>query len=458
MAINLRKTAANMLLNIEKNGAYINIEMNNLRKEASHSERDIRLIGEIVNGVIKRKLSLDYVISLHSSTKLKKISPYVLNVLRIGVYQLLFMDKIPPSAAVDECVKAIKKSSVSRLSGYVNAVLRAVKSDDLSELSEENAEGLSIKYSYPLWLVKRWEREFGPQFTKKLLISLNKKSPLYIRCNTLVNSLEEFKESLNNAGIEYEEVRLKNFKNYNYSFKLSNIKDISRVPGFNEGSFYIQDPAASLAAYLLEPNEEDFIIDLCAAPGGKSLFLAALVNNNGKVIACDIFEHKLKLISENAKKCKATSVVPTLNDASVLKEEWINTADRVLCDVPCSGFGIIRKKPDIKYARKEEDIKALSELSLTILENGAKYLKNNGVLVFSTCTIEKEENQDVINEFLKNHSEFSIYPFGDNDEYKDGFYTSYPNITDTDGFFICRLRKAASPPAFGGSGEQYCFS
>ena len=445
MAINLRKTAANMLLNIEKNGAYINIEMNKLRKEVSHGEKDIRLIGEIVNGVIKRKLTLDYVISLHSSTKLKKISPYVLNVLRVGVYQLLFMDKIPPSAAVDECVKAIKKSSVSRLSGYVNAVLRAVKKEDILNLADNTCETLSIKYSYPLWLVKRWEREFGTQFTKELLISLNKKSPLYVRCNTLVNSTQEFKESLSSAGIEYEEVKIEHFKDYNYSFKLSNIKDISRVPGFNDGSFYIQDPAASLAAYLLESKEEDSIIDLCAAPGGKSLFLADLINNKGKIISCDIFEHKLKLISENAQRCKASSVEPTLNDASVLKEEWINTADRVLCDVPCSGFGIIRKKPDIKYARKEEDIKALSDLSLAILENGAKYLKDNGVLVFSTCTIEKEENEDVINKFLENHSEFSIYPFGDNGEYKDGFYTSYPNITDTDGFFICRLIKQAEP-------------
>ena len=442
MATNLRKTAANMLLNIEKNGAYINIEMNKLRNGNIHSEKDIRLIGEIVNGVIKRKITLDYVISLHSSTKLKKIAPYVLNVLRIGVYQLLFMDKIPPNAAVDECVKIIKKSSVSRLSGYVNAVLRAVNKEDISNLSDKTAEDLSIKYSYPLWLTERWTKSFGLSFTKELLISLNKKSPLYVRCNTLVNSIDELKKSLEEAGVEYEEVKLKGFKDYNYSFKLPNIKDISLVPGFSEGGFYIQDVAASLAAYLLEPKENDFIIDLCAAPGGKSLFIADLIKNKGKIISCDIYEHKLKLISENALKCRATSITPTLNDACVLNKEWLGKADRVLCDVPCSGFGIIRKKPDIKYARCEDDIKELSSLSLSILENAAKYLKPEGVLVYSTCTIEKEENEEVINKFLKNHSEFSIYPFGDG-EYDDGFYTSYPNITDTDGFFICRLRKQA---------------
>ena len=443
MAINLRKTAANMLLNIEKNGAYINIQMNKLRKEALCSEKDVRLIGEIVNGVIKRKITLDHIISLHSSTKLKKIAPYVLNVLRVGVYQLIFMDKIPPNAAVDECVKVIKKSSVSRLSGYVNAVLRAISKEDYTNLPENTADDISIKYSYPLWLVKRWENEFGFEFTKELLKSLSKKSPLYIRCNTLVNSVEEFKNKLDLAGVDYAQVRLDDFKDYNYSFRLDSIKDISLVPGFNEGSFYVQDPAASLAAYLLEPKKDSFIIDLCAAPGGKSLFLADLISNNGKIISCDIFEHKLKLISENALKYGATSVKPTLNDATILNHKWVNKADYVLCDVPCSGFGIIRKKPDIKYARKEEDIKALSSLSLAILENGAKYLKNEGVLVFSTCTIEKEENEDVINKFLENHKEFSPYPFGDNDKYLDGFYTSYPSITDTDGFFICRLKKKA---------------
>ncbi len=443
MAINLRKTAANMLLNIEKNGAYINIEMNKLRKEALCSEKDVRLIGEIVNGVIKRKITLDHIISLHSSTKLKKIAPYVLNVLRVGVYQLIFMDKIPPNAAVDECVKVIKKSSVSRLSGYVNAVLRAISKEDYTNLPENTADDLSVKYSYPLWLVKRWENEFGFEFTKELLKSLNKKSPLYIRCNTLVNSVEEFKNKLDLAGVDYTQVRFDDFKDYNYSFRLDSIKDISLVPGFNEGSFYVQDPAASLAAYLLEPKKDSFIIDLCAAPGGKSLFLADLISNNGKIISCDIFEHKLKLISENALKCGATSVTPTLNDATILNHKWVNKADYVLCDVPCSGFGIIRKKPDIKYARKEEDIKALSSLSLAILENGAKYLKNEGVLVFSTCTIEREENEDVVNKFLENHKEFSLYPFGDNDKYSDGFYTSYPSITDTDGFFICRLKKKA---------------
>ena len=447
MATSLRKAAVNMLLSIEKDGAYINIEMNKLRAHGVYSEKDIRLIGEIVNGVIKRKITLDYIISLHSSTKINKISPYVLNVLRIGVYQLLYMDKIPPSAAVDECVKIIKKSSVARLSGYVNAVLRAVDKSDVNNLPSDVSESKSIKYSYPLWIVKRWINNFGEEFTDKLLNSLNQKSPLYIRCNTLVNSINDFEKSLNESNIDYSKATIPGFSSYNYSFRINDIKDINKIPGFKDGAFYIQDPAASLAAYLLEAQKGDRIIDLCAAPGGKSLFIADMISNCGEVISCDIFEHKIKLIEENKQKYNASSVIPMLNDATKIRNEWINTADRLLCDVPCSGFGIIRKKPDIKYSRCEDDISNLARLSYSILENAALYLKKDGVLVFSTCTIEKEENEDVINKFLNNHPEFSLYPFGDNNMYPEGFYTAYPNITDTDGFFICRLKKQAEPAA-----------
>lgn len=439
MDISLRKTAVQILTNVEKNNAYINIEMNKLRSSSSYDEQDIRLIGEIVNGTVKRKITLDYVISRHSSTKINKIAPFVLNVLRIGVYQILFMDKIPDSAAVNECVKIIKKSSVYRLSGYVNAVLRAVTKSDLSCLPKDMIKYISVKYSYPEWLSRRWVDEFGTDFTCDLMESLNERSSLYIRCNTLVNSISEFESRLINAGISYNPVKIQGMSNYNYSFKINSVKDIKLIPGLTDGAFYIQDPAASLAAYVLEPQKGNIVIDLCAAPGGKSLFIADLIDNSGKIISCDIYEHKIKLIEENAKKYKALSVIPTLNNALELKSEWINTADRVLCDVPCTGFGIIRKKPDIKYSRKVEDISELANMGRKILENASEYLKQGGVLVYSTCTIEKEENEDVVNSFLQSHPEFSVYPF--NDDNTSGFYTAYPNQTNTDGFFICRLKK-----------------
>lgn len=439
MPASIRKTAANMLLNIEKNGAYINIEMNKLRHSGIYDEKDIRLVGEIVNGVIKRKITLDYIISLHSSTKVKKIAPFVLNVLRIGVYQLIFMEKIPPSAAVDECVKIIKKSSVSRLSGYVNAVLRAVNKSDFENLGEADATNLSFKHSFPLWLVERWINEFGIDFCRGLLDSLNKRTNVYVRCNTLVNTIDEFEQKLKDSSVSYKKYQSTVVPSYNYSFEFDNIKDLSLIPGFSDGAFYIQDPAASVAAYLLEVKKGNTVIDLCAAPGGKSLFAADLMQNEGKVISCDIFEHKLKLIEENAKKYKATCITPVMNDASVLRSEWVNTADAVICDVPCSGFGIIRKKPDIKYSRTEADIHELAALSIKILDNAAQYVKNGGVLVFSTCTIEKEENEKIAERFLSTHRGFSPYPFCDGGNVWQ--HTSYPNTDGTDGFYICRFKK-----------------
>lgn len=437
MAVSLRKKAVEILINIEKNGAYINIEMNKLRGSNEFIDKDIRLIGEIVNGVIKRKITLDYIISKHSSTKLNKIAPFVLNVLRIGVYQIIFMDKIPDSAAVDECVKIIKKSSVYRLSGYVNAVLRSIDKTDFEGIFANNIETLSIKYSYPKWLIQKWVDNFGFDFAKELAESLNKKSPLYIRCSTLTNSISDFENKLKNSQIDYSIVKIDELPKYNYSFRINNVKDINLIPGFNDGNFYIQDPAASLAAFVLEPECGDTVIDVCAAPGGKSVFIADLMQNKGTIISCDIYDHKIKLIAQNAQKHKASCIIPTINDATKLNPDWVDKADRVLCDVPCSGFGIIRKKPDIKYAREEEDIKTLSQMGKKILEVSSRYLKKDGILVYSTCTIEKEENEDVINEFLNSHPEFSLFPFGNT----KGFYTSYPNKTDTDGFFICRLKK-----------------
>ncbi len=435
MSQTLRKTAVNILLNIERNGAYINIEMNKLRASNILDARNVRLVGELVCGVIKHKLSLDYVIALHSSVKIKKIAPFVLNVLRLGVYQLLYMDKIPPSAAVDECVKLIKKSSVSRLSGYVNAVLRAVKMDDLEKLPDDKYEALSVKYSFPLWLVKRWSFEFGDDFAAELMHSLNQKSPLYIRRCAVLGD-EVFFDKLKSAGINVSRVSFADFPDFDYCYRINDVKDISSIPEYDKNGFYIQDPAAALAAYLVGAKSGDRVIDLCAAPGGKSLFMAELMGDEGEIFSCDIYEHKLKLISENAEKYKLKSIKPCHNDAGILREEWINSADCVLCDVPCTGLGIIRKKPDIKYTRCEEDIKSLSVLSGKILSNASRYVKSGGTLLFSTCTIEREENEKTIEAFLREHKDFSVCPIGGRD-----FYTAYPNITDTDGFFICKMKK-----------------
>lgn len=437
MPISPRKKAVDMLMNVEKNFAYINIEMNKLRASCDFSPVDVRFIGEIVNGVTKRKITLDYIISLHSNIKLKKIAPFVLAVLRSGIYQIIYMDKVPDSAAVNESVKLVKKSSVSRSAGFVNAILRAVSVDDLKGLDVSTPSGLSIAYSFPEWMIKRWMKRYDTDFVVGLLNAMNRKPPLCVRRNVSVSS-EELLAKLKKDSISASSFSLPMFPEFDYCLKLDNVNSLTSTQAFRDGCFYVQDPAAALAAYLLEPIVGDVVIDMCAAPGGKSLFAAELMGNVGRIIAFDIYEHKLSLIADNCTKHKISIVEPKLQDSACYNDSYRSCADKIICDVPCSGLGIMRKKPDIRFSRTEEDISILADLSSKILDNAAKYLKVGGTLIFSTCTIEPEENEQAVGRFLDSHKEFLLYPFADG---KISYKTFYPNTDDTDGFFVCRLKK-----------------
>lgn len=434
---NPRKKAVEILMNIEKNGAYSNIEMNKLRSTNEFSYLDLRFIGEIVNGVIKRKITLDYIISKHSSVKLKKISPFLLAVLRSGAYQILYMTKVPASAAVNESVKLVKKSSVYKSASFVNAILRKVSENDLPKKDSADIKNLSVFYSFPEWLCERWVERYGVEFTEKLMDSFNSRPSMFVRRSKIL-SQKELQSELKDEGIACQEFVFEDIPEFDYSLKLNRMDELDKSKAFANGHFYIQDPAAALAAYLLSPNENDTVIDMCAAPGGKSLFVADLMNNKGRVISCDIYEHKIKLIKSNAEKYGANIIEPIISDATVFNHEFEEIADRVLCDVPCSGLGIIGKKPDIRYTRCPEDIKSLSKLGLDILNNASCYLKSGGILVYSTCTIEPEENEETVNSFLACHPEFSILPFGNNHSL---YKTFYPHIDGCDGFFVCRLQK-----------------
>lgn len=432
-----RKEALMMLLKIEKDFSYINHEMNEIRKIGQYTDQDIRFIGELVNGVIKRKITLDYIISLHSSVKLKKISPYVLNVLRIGVYQIIFMDKVPDSAAVNECVKLVKKSSVYKSASFVNAVLRNVTVDDYNNIGTETNEDISVKYSFPKWISDRWIKRYGVEFAVNLMSSLNSKSGIFVR-RTNKATQAELESMFDSEGTSYNKVEIAWLPGFDRCYKIELSKSLDKLPSFLKGCFYVQDPAAAIAAYLVQASKDETIIDMCASPGGKSMYISDIMQNSGKIFSCDIYPQKIKLIEENAKKYGCENVVTLISDATVFNEKFENVADRVLCDVPCSGFGIIRKKPDIRYSRVQEDIYSLCGMSELILDNASKYLKPGGTLVFSTCTIEPEENEEVIKKFLSTHQNFSLYPFGTENI---SFKTFYPNIDHTDGFFVCRLKK-----------------
>jgi 16S rRNA (cytosine967-C5)-methyltransferase len=277
-----------------------------------------------------------------------------------------------------------------------------------------------VKYSYPKRLSDKWIADFGFQFTKELMIEMNKEPKLTIRPNSLKISQDELANLFSNMGkhIEVNGISL-----------ICDGFDVAHDEFYKNGFYTVQDTAASNAAIILNPKAGETVIDMCSAPGGKTTHMAELMNNKGKILAFDVHEHKIKLIEENAKRLGIDIIEAGIGDGTVMNKSLLQSADKVLCDVPCSGLGIIRRKPDIKW--NKDDVSGLYEIQKKILENGAAYLKNGGELVYSTCTIDKDENENVTSEFLENHNDFEkLYE-----------KTYYPNVDKTDGFYICKMRK-----------------
>lgn len=442
--MNERKIAAKIIYDIEINGAYTNIALTKAFDQTDGlSSVEKRLVSELVHGVTERRITLDYIISKFSSIKLTKIAPKVLNALRLGVYQLLYMDKIPESAAVNESVKIAKSVGGQKSGGFVNAILRnVIRNKDNIKYPDTQNEFLSVYYSYPIEIIDMFLTEFEYDFVRDMLEAFNERSKLYLRCNTVKTTPEKLVSDLNDNGINAEYYSSPLFPGLNYIISVEKIGDIEKLPSYINGEFYIQDVAASLVTEVLNPKSGDVVIDMCAAPGGKTTHIAEKMKNNGKVYAFDIYEHKIKLIRENAKRLDLDICEAKIQDATLINEDYINKADCILVDAPCSGIGIIGKKPDIKYQRKPSDIKELSEISYKILCNAAKYVKSGGTLVYSTCTVMKAENEDNIIRFLdKFKDEFYLEPIMAIDKPNDGYITLYPHIDGTDGFFMCRLKK-----------------
>lgn len=442
--MNERKIAAKIIYDIETNGAYTNIALAKTFEQTDGlSSVEKRLISEFVHGVTERRITLDYIISQFSSIKLTKIAPKVLNALRLGVYQLLYMDKIPESAAVNESVKIAKSVGGQKSGGFVNAILRNIlrNKDDIKYPPSGN-EYLSVYYSYPIEIIDMFLDEFEYDFVEEMLESFNKRSKLYLRCNITKTTPEKLVSDLNDNGIKAEIYNNPLFPQLDYIVSVEKIGDMERLPSYRNGDFYIQDIASALVTEVLNPQSGDVVIDMCAAPGGKTTHIAEKMNNKGKVYAFDIYEHKIKLIGENADRLGLDICEPKIQDATLVNDDYINMADCVLVDAPCSGIGIIGKKPDIKYQRKPSDVNELSEIGYKILCNAAKYVKSGGTLVYSTCTVMKRENEDNINKFLDEfNDEFYLEPITTINKPNNGYITLYPHIDGTDGFFMCRLKK-----------------
>ncbi len=420
---NPREAALLALYEIEYGGAYSNMVVKDVLPKLEDS-RDKGLVTQLVYGVVRRKLTLDYIISRYSKVKIKKLSKYVLLILRMGVYQLYFTDKIPESAAVNESVKLAKKYC-GKSAGFVNGILHSViRGKDTLEYPKDKIENLSIKYSFPEEMVELF---WDTGFCEELLEALNGEPETTIRVNTLK------KEELET---ECEVSPLYS------SARILKGTDIANNPDYLKGRIIPQDIGAMMAGLALSPKPGEVCIDMCAAPGGKTTHLGELMENNGKIYAFDIHPHKIAIINKNAERMGISIIDAKVGDASKLNTELVSKADKVLADVPCSGLGIIRRKPDIKW--NKDDIEALPEIQYKILENASKYLKPGGELVYSTCTILKRENEDVVMRFLEENQEFELIKMELPEKLareNKGYITLYPNIDGTDGFFICKMKR-----------------
>ncbi len=441
-----RFIAMKVLFEINEKKAYSNIAIQrNIDK--SISSLDESLVRELVYGVIENKIYIDWVINQFSKIKFNRISPKIREILRIGVYQIIFMDKIPDSAACNEAVNIVKKVSHKGAVGYVNGILRNISRKKqeikLPKKHDDVVNYLSIKYSHPIWMVNRWIKEFGEEFTENLCRANNLSPRLNIRVNTLKIDREELIKILRNKNLVVEKTR------YSHDgIIITNPKRITELNEFRDGYFTIQDESSMLVAQIMNPLEGSRVIDLCSAPGGKTTHIAQKMNNKGLIIARDIYNHKLKLVENNCERL-GIDIIKTQNfDALKFDKDLEGKMDYCLVDVPCTGLGLIRRKPEIKWNKKEEDIKNIVEIQYKILENGSKYLRQGGILIYSTCTIEKHENIQNVNRFLQNNKKFKLLPFDDIvdiktyiKEYKEGYIQLFSNIHKTDGFFIAKMIK-----------------
>ena len=442
--MNPREIALKIINDVNTNSAYANISLDReIKKHELVSEQDRRFITELVYGTVKAGKTIDWILGKYLSRPLKKVSPIIQDILRMGIYQIFFMSKIPPSAACNQAVELAKKYGHSGTVKFVNGVLRnAVRSPEKAQFPDRNTDPelfLALTYFHPQWLIKRWIKKLGFIDTEKLCIFNNSAPPLCLRTNTLKQTRAELLKIL--ATEEMEVVASTVVPEGIICLKHPNL---SSLESLKQGLFQIQDESSMLVAHIVAPTENDIIIDACSAPGGKTTHMATLMNNTGKIIATDIYQHKLDKIKENATKLGLTNIEPTLLDAKLLHTQYQNFADKVLVDAPCSGLGVIRRKPDSRWRKEEELIKELPTLQQEILNSAAKCVKPGGVLVYSTCTTEEEENQTVIYQFLQDNKNFQLEVTGQFlpiTKTTQELIQIWPHNDKMDGFFIARMKR-----------------
>jgi 16S rRNA (cytosine967-C5)-methyltransferase len=441
---NVREAAMDLLDTIEKNQSYSNLLLNTTIEKNKISPLDIGLLTELTYGTLQRRMALDFFLKPFIKNS-KKLEKWVLQLLRITLYQMVYLDKIPDRAAIFEAVEIAKKRGHKGISGMVNGVLRSLQREGLPSLDviSDPIERLSIETSHPEWLVKRWVSQFGMERTKEMC-EVNLTAPLQTaRVNLTKTTIRECIEDLDEEGFLIEKSPI-------IPEAIRALKgNLAFSRAFKKGMITIQDESSMLAAYALAPNENELILDACAAPGGKSTHIAETMKLTGGVISLDLHEHKVKLINENAKRLGLgnirTIAMDSRNAGEHFEKEYF---DRILLDAPCSGLGVMRRKPDMKYTKKEQDLNQLSTIQQNLLKSVSPLVKKGGILVYSTCTVDKEENENTVFTFLQEHPEFEMdatlkerMPEAIQPLVTEGFLQILPQDFGSDGFFIACLRK-----------------
>lgn len=438
---NPREIALRILYDIEIKDAFANQTIQSFSRNLHLSSLDRRFISELVFGTTKMRRKLDYILGLFLQRKAEELTPWIRNILRMGIYQIDFLEKVPESAAVDESVKLAKKFGHKGTVALVNAVLRSYLRErsqvSFPSWEKDKIENIALFYSFPSWMVKQWLGIFGEEQTIKLCQAFNKRPRLCCRINSLKIDQNGLEETLKREKIKFKPGKL--LKDFYY---IESKVDLDRFAPLQKGLIYFQDESAGFPVKLLDPQPGECVVDLCAAPGGKSTFIAEKMLDQGLVLAVDISAKKLTIVRENCRRLGVRSVALCCADA---KNFSCHPVDRILIDAPCSALGTLGRNSDARWRKQKEDPLRLQKLQTEILSNAAEFLKRGGVLVYSTCTITPEENEQVIEKFLKQRKDFRL---ADGSHFVDpglvdqnGMVRTLPHVHKMDGSFACRLEK-----------------
>ena len=429
--ISTRELALDILLEVNEKEQYSHLVIRDVLNKYQYLEKKERaFLTRLTEGTIEHMLEMDFIINSFSKVKVKKMKPLIRNLLRMSVYQLKYMDSIPDSAVCNEAVKLAKKRGFGQLRGFVNGVLRNIARDlEKLQYPKEALEPilfLEVTYSIPQWIGKQWIESYGYEQTKKICQSFLEEKPITIRTNLTKITPNVLKERLEQEGVCVEPI-----EDIPYAFAIHGFDYLQSLQSFSEGLFYVQDISSMLVAETASPKEGDYIIDVCAAPGGKSSHLAEKLNGSGMVEARDLTEYKVSLIEENKNRHELKNMKAVQADATVFDEASVEQADILICDLPCSGLGVMGKKTDIRYKMTPQKQKDVVILQKEILKTVHSYVKKGGKLIYSTCTIHKEENENMVKWFLNEFPEFTLC----------SQKQMFPGPKFCDGFFIASLER-----------------